>query len=38
MPDLERRLVEDFGFERQGVQWREAWDLREKPAAKAKPR
>ncbi len=27
MPDLERRLVEEFGLVRQGVQWREAWDL-----------
>lgn len=30
MPDLERRLIEDFGLERQGVQWREAWDLSDK--------
>lgn len=37
MPDLERRLAEDFGLERQGVQWREAWDLSEKPAKPAKP-
>lgn len=27
MPDLERRLVEDFGLKRQGAQWREAWNL-----------
>lgn len=29
MPDLERRLVEDFRLERQGAEWREAWDLGE---------
>lgn len=27
MPDMERRLVEDFGLKRQGAQWREAWGL-----------
>lgn len=27
MPDLERRLAEDFGLKRQGVMWRQAWDL-----------
>ena len=32
MPDLERRLVEDFGLRRQGSQWRAAWDLSEKVA------
>jgi hypothetical protein len=31
MPDLERRLASDFGLERQGSQWREAWDLVDKP-------
>lgn len=32
MPDMERRLVEDFGLKRQGTQWREAWDLSDEAA------
>jgi hypothetical protein len=29
MPDLEKRLILDYGFERESVRWRGAWDLRE---------
>ena len=29
MPDLEKRLIMEYGFQRDGVHWRSAWDLRE---------
>lgn len=29
MPDFERRLILDYGFQREEVHWRNAWDLRE---------
>lgn len=29
MPDLERRLMLEYGFQRENVRWRDAWDLRE---------
>jgi len=32
MPDLERRLLRDFGFERKGETWVVAWDIPAKPA------
>lgn len=29
MPDLEKRLVMQYGFQRENMRWRNAWDLRE---------
>lgn len=29
MPDLEKRLVLEYGFQRETARWRNAWDLRE---------
>jgi hypothetical protein len=29
LPDLERRLIDDFGLKRAKVRWVEAWDLRQ---------
>jgi hypothetical protein len=29
MPDLEKRLILEYGFQREDVRWRNAWDLRE---------
>jgi hypothetical protein len=35
MPDMEQRLISDFGLQRQSERWFEAWDLRDpKPAAR----
>jgi hypothetical protein len=35
MPDMEKRLLADFGLKRQGEHWLEAWNLRS-PAKKVK--
>ena len=35
MPDLEKRLILGYGFERENVRWRNAWDLREGAVARA---
>jgi hypothetical protein len=35
MPDLEKRLILGYGFERQSVRWRNAWDLREGAVSRA---
>jgi hypothetical protein len=38
LPDMEKRLLSDFGLKRQSERWLTAWDLQEKPKAnKAKP-
>jgi hypothetical protein len=29
LPGMERRLIDDFGLERAGVEWVEAWNLRQ---------
>ena len=31
MPDFDRRLLRDFGLERQGQEWLTAWDLKRPP-------
>ena len=36
MPDLEKRLIADFGLKHDGERWIEAWNLREPKAAGAK--
>ena len=38
MPGLEDALVDEMGFKRTGIEWRVAWDMTAKPAAKAPPR
>ncbi|MEZ6073877.1 MAG: hypothetical protein R3C10_27245 [Pirellulales bacterium] len=30
LPDMQRRLADDFGLERADTKWLEAWDLRPK--------
>lgn len=35
MKDMEKRMMDEMGFKRTGVEWRVAWDLSPKGAAKA---
>jgi hypothetical protein len=35
MPDLEKRMILGYGFERESVRWRNAWDLREGAVSRA---
>jgi hypothetical protein len=37
MPDLERRLVTELGFEKKGERWLTAWDIKRKRAAAPPP-
>ena len=36
MPDIEKRLIADFGMKHDGERWLEAWNLRDPGSAKPK--
>ena len=39
LPDMEKRLLSDFGFQRDSDRWLTAWDMRLKtPASKTPPK